>query len=73
MKLTLPADKVYMGEVVTANLGIYLRDDVQNYGNIQFTGTPAEGFASEKAPVARRNRRKSATHLQGHSRFPKLH
>ena len=56
MKLTLPADKVYLGEAVTANLGIYLRDDVQNYGNIQFTGTPADGFVLGKNASGQRYR-----------------
>jgi hypothetical protein len=44
MKLTLPETKVYPGEVLAARLDIYLRDDVQNFGNFQFTGTPADGF-----------------------------
>jgi len=56
MKLTLPADKVYVGEAVTANLEIYLRDDVQNYGNIQFTGTPADGFVLGKNASGQRYR-----------------
>jgi hypothetical protein len=48
MKLALPEDKVYAGEVVTANLEIYLRDDVRNFGNFQFTATPADGFTIGK-------------------------
>jgi len=48
MKLTLPEDKVYVGEAVAANLEIYLRDDVRNFGNFQFTGTPADGFTVGK-------------------------
>ncbi len=56
MKLTLPADKVYAGEAVTAKLEIYLRDDVQNYGNIQFTGTPADGFVLGKNASGQRYR-----------------
>ncbi len=48
MKLTLPGDKVYVGEAVAANLEIYLRDDVRNFGNFQFTGTPADGFTVGK-------------------------
>jgi BatD DUF11 like domain len=48
MKLTLPEDKVFVGEAVTANLEIYLRDDVRNFGNFQFTGTPADGFTVGK-------------------------
>ncbi len=48
MKLTLPEGKVYAGEVVTANLQIYLRDDVRNFGNFQFTTMPADGFTVGK-------------------------
>jgi hypothetical protein len=48
MKLALPEDKVYAGEVVTANLDLYLRDDVRNFGNFQFTAMPADGFTVGK-------------------------
>jgi hypothetical protein len=48
MKLSLPEDKVYDGEVVTADLDVYLRDDVRNFGNFQFTATPADGFTIGK-------------------------
>lgn len=48
MKLSLPDDKVYDGEIVTADLDVYLRDDVRNFGNFQFTATPADGFTIGK-------------------------
>ena len=48
MKLTLPEKEVYPGEVLAARLDIYLRDDVQNFGDFQFTGTPANGFTVGK-------------------------
>ena len=48
MKLTLPEKEVYPGEVLAARLDVYLRDDVQNFGNFQFTGTPANGFTVGK-------------------------
>ncbi len=48
MRLTLPKKEVYPGEVLAARLDIYLRDDVQNFGNFQFTGTPADGFTVGK-------------------------
>ena len=48
MKLTLPEKEVYPGEVLAARLDVYLRDDVQNFGNFQFTGTPANGFTIGK-------------------------
>jgi hypothetical protein len=48
MRLTLPEKEVYPGEVLAARLDFYLRDDVQNFGNFQFTATPADGFAVGK-------------------------
>src|ERR1700690_2849634 len=48
MKLTLPKKEVYVGEVVAAELRIYLRDDVQNFANFQFISTPAAGFTVGK-------------------------
>jgi hypothetical protein len=49
MKLILPQKKVYVGQMLTAQLQIYLRDDVQNYGQPQFTGTPADGLTLGKS------------------------
>jgi oxygen tolerance protein BatD len=48
MKLSLPDKKVYVGQMLTAQLQVCLRDDVQNFGNFQFTGQPADGFAINK-------------------------
>ncbi|MGH7991067.1 MAG: BatD family protein, partial [Limisphaerales bacterium] len=48
MKLGLPEKKLYPGEVVAAQLRIYFRDDVQNFGNFQFTAMPADGFTIGK-------------------------
>jgi hypothetical protein len=48
MKLSLPKKEIYAGEVVTAELDVYLRDDVQNFSNPQLTGTPASGFTVGK-------------------------
>jgi hypothetical protein len=48
MKLALPEKKFYPGEVVTAQLRVYLRDDVQNFGNFQFTAMPTDGFTVGK-------------------------
>jgi hypothetical protein len=56
MKLSLPKQTVYAGEAVTAQLQIYLRDDVQNFGNLQFTGTPADGFILGKNAGGQRYR-----------------
>jgi BatD DUF11 like domain len=48
MKLSLPDKKVYVGQMLTAQLQVCLRDDVQNFGNFQFTGQAADGFAINK-------------------------
>ena len=56
MKLALPEKVVYPGEVLAARLDIYLRDDVQNFGNFQFTSTPADGFTVGKMAQGSRQR-----------------
>lgn len=56
MKLSLPEQKFYVGQALTAQLEIYLRDDVQNFGNLQFTSQPADGFTINKM-VPGQNRR----------------
>jgi len=49
MTLSLPSGKVYLGQELTAELRIYVRDDVQNFGNFQFTGQNADGFLLGKS------------------------
>jgi oxygen tolerance protein BatD len=44
MKLLLPQKKIYAGQMLTAQLQVCWRDDAQNFGNFQLTGTPADGF-----------------------------
>ncbi len=44
MKLSLPKKEVYAGEMVVAEMDVYLRDDVQNFRDPQLTGTPSSGF-----------------------------
>jgi len=56
MRLSLPDDQVYPGEVVMADLDIYLRDDVRNFANFQFTATPADGFTMGKMHQLRQRR-----------------
>lgn len=48
MRFTLPEKEVCPGEVLAARLDVYLRNDVQNFGNFQLTGTPANGFTVGK-------------------------
>ena len=55
MKLNLPKTHVFAGEVFTAELAIYVRDTVQNIGNLQVTAMPADGFTIGKnAPAPHR-------------------
>jgi BatD DUF11 like domain len=63
MKLTMPEDKVYTGEIITANLEIYLRDDVRNFGNFQFTATPADGFTMGKMSEGQGRRVQIGNHV----------
>ena len=48
MKLAVSKNKVYVGEVITAELELYFRQDVQNYGNFQIAPIPADGFTTGK-------------------------
>jgi hypothetical protein len=48
LKFSLPKDRVFVGESVVGHLDLYLRDDVQNYGNFQLTGLPTDGFSAGK-------------------------
>jgi hypothetical protein len=56
MKLSLPQKKVYVGQMLTAQLQVCLRDDVQNFGNFQFTGQPADGFTINKMAQGQQQR-----------------
>jgi len=49
MKLILPQKKVYVGQTFIGQLQIYLRDDVQENSQPQFTGTPADGLSLGKS------------------------
>jgi BatD DUF11 like domain len=48
MTLSLPVKNVYAGQMLTAQLEICVRSDVQNFGGFQFTGQPADGFTLGK-------------------------
>jgi hypothetical protein len=56
LRLTLPGEKIYSGETVIGRVRLYLRDDVQNFGSFQFTGTPADGFSIGKMVEGQRSR-----------------
>jgi len=48
MKLGFPKQKVYVGESAVLHLDLYLRDEVQNFGNFQLTSSITEGFSAGK-------------------------
>ena len=56
MTLKVTSNKVYLGQQVTAQLQIYLRDDVQNFGNFQFSGQNTDGFLLGKSAQGGKSR-----------------
>jgi len=48
LKFSCPKQKMYAGESVVAHLDLYLRDEVQNFGNFAVTGASADGFSLGK-------------------------
>ncbi len=56
LKLQLPKREVYIGEIITAELQLYLRDVVQNFGNFQLGPPPADGFTIGKMAEGQRRR-----------------
>ena len=47
-KLVVPKNKVYVGEPIVAQLELYLREDVQDFRNFDFTSSPTDGFTAGK-------------------------
>jgi hypothetical protein len=58
LKFNFPKKKIYVGESAGAHLDLYLRDDVQNFGNFQLTGSSTEGFSAGKMVEAQNQRRR---------------
>ena len=58
LKLAFPKPKIYVGESAMARLELYLRDDVQNFGNFQLTGSPADGFSAGQVAELQNQRRR---------------
>jgi hypothetical protein len=58
LKLTFPKPKIYVGESAVARLELYLRDDVQNFGNFQLNSSPANGFSAGKTVELQNQRRR---------------
>jgi hypothetical protein len=62
VKLALPKRDLYVGEVTTAELQLWLRDDVQNFGNLQLPSLPADGFNLGKMTERARYRSQQGNH-----------
>jgi hypothetical protein len=63
MKLLLPEKHVYVGQMLTAQLQICVREDAQNFGNFQFTGQPADGFTVGKMAQGQQRRAQIGNHV----------
>jgi hypothetical protein len=59
LRLVFPRRKVYVGESAVAELDLYLRDDVQNFGNFQLTGSPTDGFSAGQTTELQNQRRRA--------------
>jgi len=58
LKFVFPKNKIYIGEPVVGRLELYLRDDVQNFGNFQLTGAPTDGLSAGKIAELQNQRRR---------------
>jgi len=58
LKFTFPKSKIYTGEPEVGELDLYLRDDVQNFGNFQLTGAPTDGLSAGKIAELQSQRRR---------------
>ena len=58
LKLNFPRPNVYVGETGVAQLELYLRDDVQDFGNFQIATAPTDGFSTGKLVELANQRRR---------------
>ena len=58
LKFNFPKNKIYVGEAEVGRLELYLRDDVQNFGNFQITSSPTDGFNAGKTTELQNQRRR---------------
>lgn len=63
MQLVMPPGKVYVGQQVAAQLQVYVRDDVENFANFNFTGQDADGFLIGKSAQGRQYRTQVGNHV----------
>lgn len=70
LKLVFPREKIYVGEAAVARLELYLRDDVQNFGNFQITGSPTDGFSAGKLVELQNQRRRAQAGHRAYTVIP---
>ena len=58
LKLNLPRQKLFTGESTVMRLELYLRDEVQNFGNFEITSGNPDGFSVGKAVELPNQRRR---------------
>jgi hypothetical protein len=58
LKFAFPKNKIYIGEPEVGQLELYLRNDVQNFGNFQLTGALTDGFSAGKIAELQSQRRR---------------
>ena len=58
LKFTFPKPEIYLGAAEVGRLELYLRDDVQNFGNFQLTSSPTDGFSAGKTTEMQNQRRR---------------
>ena len=56
LRLQLPKTNVYLGEIMSGEFQLYLRDGVRGANQFQFTATPTEGFSVGKMVEGQRRR-----------------
>jgi hypothetical protein len=58
LKFVFPKNKIYVGQSAVGQLQLYLRDDVQNFGNFQMSSLPTDGFSPGKTAELQNQRRR---------------
>ena len=58
LKFNFPKPKVYVGEPLVGRLDLYVRDDVQNFGNFQLNNLSTDGFSAGKTAELQNQRRR---------------
>ena len=63
MRLVVPQQKVYVGQVLAAQLQVFVRDDVENFANFELTSQPADGMTVGKMVQGQKSRTQIGNHV----------